>query len=331
MIPGFPTDRFVAFALAIPFLQGALFATMNAGTDLARDIQTGFLNRLSLTPMRGVGADRRHSSPASASSRSSRRSSTSPSATRSACTRSRGAGGIAVLLVLAVAIAIGFGAVGLFMALRTGSGEAVQGLFPVLFVFLLISSMNFPRNLIEADWFRWAATVNPVSYLIEGIRSLMIEGWNGEALGLAFAITAGLIAVALARLGVRPPREDDAHVTRDFRIGGARGRLADDPQRPAQPVAALPRARLPAAQLRRLRGRPLAPAPHRRASTTRPATPASSSASSCSSRPRSAASSPGFGIARDFEYGFSRRLMLAAANRRAGSSPATRSAPCRAG
>src|SRR5881398_1851314 len=51
-IPGFPTDRFVAFALAIPFLQGALFATMNAGTDLARDIQTGFLNRLSLTPMR---------------------------------------------------------------------------------------------------------------------------------------------------------------------------------------------------------------------------------------------------------------------------------------
>ena len=26
---------------------------MNAGTDLARDIQTGFLNRLSLTSMRG--------------------------------------------------------------------------------------------------------------------------------------------------------------------------------------------------------------------------------------------------------------------------------------
>ena len=44
----------MAFALAVPFIQGALFATMNAGTDLARDIQTGFLNRLSLTPMRGI-------------------------------------------------------------------------------------------------------------------------------------------------------------------------------------------------------------------------------------------------------------------------------------
>ncbi|MEX2102373.1 MAG: hypothetical protein WD805_00295, partial [Gaiellaceae bacterium] len=53
-LPGFPTDSYVAFALAIPFIQGALFATMNAGTDLGRDIQTGFLNRLSLTPMRGV-------------------------------------------------------------------------------------------------------------------------------------------------------------------------------------------------------------------------------------------------------------------------------------
>ena len=51
-LPGFPTNSFVAFALAVPFIQGALFATMNAGTDLARDIQTGFLSRLSLTPMR---------------------------------------------------------------------------------------------------------------------------------------------------------------------------------------------------------------------------------------------------------------------------------------
>jgi ABC-2 type transport system permease protein len=52
-LPGFPTDSFLAFALAVPFIQGALFATMNAGTDLARDIQSSFLNRLALTPLRG--------------------------------------------------------------------------------------------------------------------------------------------------------------------------------------------------------------------------------------------------------------------------------------
>ena len=52
-LPGFPTESFLAFALAVPFIQGALFATMNAGTELARDVQIGFLNRLQLTPMRG--------------------------------------------------------------------------------------------------------------------------------------------------------------------------------------------------------------------------------------------------------------------------------------
>ena len=88
-----------------------------------------------------------------------------------------------MLLVLAVVICAGFGMIGAFMALRTGSGEAIQALFPVLFVFLFLSSMNTPRDLIRIDWFRTVATINPVSYLIEGVRSLIIDGWDGEALG----------------------------------------------------------------------------------------------------------------------------------------------------
>jgi ABC-2 type transport system permease protein len=200
-LPGFPTDSFVAFALAIPFIQGALFATMNAGTDLARDIQTGFLNRLSLTPMRGVAllagqlggvvtmgfvqalvylgvglavGVRLESGPL----------------------------GVLVLLAFAVVVSIGFGALGAFAALRTGSGEAVQGLFPVFFVFLFLSSMNMPRDLIEIDWFRAAATANPVSYLIECVRSLIITGWDGEALALGFGIAGAIMVVALALAAV---------------------------------------------------------------------------------------------------------------------------------
>ncbi len=53
-LPGFPGDSFLAFFIAFPFIQGALFATVNAGVDLARDIQTGFLNRLALTPMQSA-------------------------------------------------------------------------------------------------------------------------------------------------------------------------------------------------------------------------------------------------------------------------------------
>ena len=196
-LPGFPTDSFLAFALAVPFIQGALFSTMNAGTDLARDIQTGFLNRLSLTSMRGsaliagqlggivvlglvqavfyvavglaVGVD-----------------------------FAAGLPGVLVLLVFAALVSVGFGAIGIFLALRTGSGEAIQGLFPLLFVFLFISSMNAPRALMEVDWFRVAATANPVSYLLELVRSLIITGWDGRALALGFGIALALTVVALA-------------------------------------------------------------------------------------------------------------------------------------
>ena len=72
-----------------------------------------------------------------------------------------------MILILATLIAFAFGALGAFFALQTGSGEAVQGLFPLLFVGLFLSSMNLPRKLIETDWFRIVATLNPISYLIE--------------------------------------------------------------------------------------------------------------------------------------------------------------------
>ena len=53
-IPGFPTDDYLTFALGVPCLQAGLFAIGGAGSDLAQDIRTGFLDRLSLTPMQGA-------------------------------------------------------------------------------------------------------------------------------------------------------------------------------------------------------------------------------------------------------------------------------------
>jgi ABC-2 type transport system permease protein len=57
--------------------------------------------------------------------------------------------------------------------------------------------MNLPRNLIEVGWFRDLATANPVSYMIEALRSLVIEGWNAQALALGFAFTVALILGAM--------------------------------------------------------------------------------------------------------------------------------------
>jgi ABC-2 type transport system permease protein len=203
-LPGFPTNSFVAFALAIPFIQGALFATMNAGTDLARDIQTGFLNRLALTPMRGVALLAGQLGGIVTMGVIQALVYLSVGLAVGVRLESGPAGAV-VLIAFAVLISIGFGALGAFAALRTGSGEAVQSLFPAFFVFLFLSSMAMPRNLIEIDWFRAVATANPVSYLIEAIRSLIIVGWDGEALALGFGIALAItvVAVALASAALR--------------------------------------------------------------------------------------------------------------------------------
>jgi ABC-2 type transport system permease protein len=195
-LPGFPTNSFVAFALAVPFIQGALFATMNAGTDLARDIQTGFLNRLSLTPMRGVAL--LAGQLGGVVTLGIVQAAVYLSAGLAVGVRPEsGVLGVLVLFAFAVLVSLGFGALGAFAALRTGSGEAVQSLFPAFFVFLFLSSMNIPRNLIEATWFRDVATANPVSYLIECVRSLVIAGWDAEALALGFGIAAAIAVISL--------------------------------------------------------------------------------------------------------------------------------------
>lgn len=203
-LPGFPADTYLDFAIAVPFIQGSLFACINAGASLARDVESGFLKRLAMTPMQraalligqlggvmlvagvsaliyivvgfAAGMDFK-----------------------------AGALGVVVMLVLAMLIALAFAALGAFVGLRSGSGETVQGFFPLFFVLLFLSSMSLPRPLIEQDWFRFIATYNPVSYLIEGLRSFIIYGWDAQALALGFgvAIVASVVAVTAASSALR--------------------------------------------------------------------------------------------------------------------------------
>lgn len=203
-LPGFPTDSYLTFALAIPFIQAGIFAVSGAGADLARDIETGFLNRLSLTPMTGLALVAGQLAGVVVLGLFQAFIFISVGLAAGA-TLEAGVAGAAVIVALSLMISLAFGAIGVFAAFRFGNGEAVQGLFPVLFVFLFLSSMALPRPLIEQEWFRTIATYNPVSYLLEGIRSLFIDGFDGEALALAFGCAAGigLLFLALAAANVR--------------------------------------------------------------------------------------------------------------------------------
>ena len=195
-IPGFPTDSYLAFALAFPFMQGSIFATNTAGTNIAQDIGTGFFNRLSLTPMRGSSLLAGQLSGVLLVGTIQAIAFLAAGLAAGAVVAS-GVPGALVLFALSLSICAAFGTIGLFVGLRTGSGEAVQGLFPLMFILLFLSSAVLPRDLIGQDWYQTVATINPVSYLIEGVRSLIITGWDAEALALGFGIAWLIFAVGL--------------------------------------------------------------------------------------------------------------------------------------
>ncbi|HYN51837.1 MAG TPA: ABC transporter permease [Thermoleophilaceae bacterium] len=196
-IPGFPTNSYFEFALAIAFVQGALFSANSAGTNVASDIESGFLNRLSLTPLRRVALMMGQLSGILALGLIQALTFLGVGVLFGAGIEA-GIGGAAVIVLLSLTISLAFGCIGALVALRSGTGEAVQGVFPLFFAALFLSSMALPRNLIEIGWFKTVATYNPVSYMLEGIRSLVITGWDAEALALGFACAGGLALVALA-------------------------------------------------------------------------------------------------------------------------------------
>ena len=196
-LPSFPTDSYLDFIIAVPFIQGPLFAMINAGSSLARDVETGFLKRLAMTPMQRAALLVGQLAGVLAVALLS-------------CVVYLAVGfafgvhveagvlGVPALLALALLIALAFASLGALVGLRSGSGEAVQGFFPLFFVVLFLSSMYLPRPLIEQDWFRTVATYNPVSYLIEGIRSFIVVGWDGEAIALGFGVATVMAALGVA-------------------------------------------------------------------------------------------------------------------------------------
>lgn len=196
-LPGFPTHSYVSFAIAVAFIQGGMFSLINTGTNLAEDIESGFFNRLALTPLRRVSliAGLLVGVAALGAIQSTVYILIGLLA---GAHLDAGFAGALVVVALGSLVAVAFGSLGCVAALRTGSGEAVQGLFPLFFVFIFLSSSNLPRELLRTGWFHTIATWNPISYLIEAFRSLFILGWDTTALLRGFAVALGLLALGLA-------------------------------------------------------------------------------------------------------------------------------------
>jgi ABC-2 type transport system permease protein len=207
---GFPVDNFLSFMLAGAMIQSTMLAGNSGGIALAVDIEMGFTDRLLAAPISRFAIVL------------GRLAGTAALAGLSAiwfiaiglifgASIQEGVPGALLMIFFVVLSGVAFGGIGASVALRTGSASVVQGLFPLVFVILFLSSAFFPDNLMLEP----AASVaqyNPLSFIVEGIRDPVISSITWSTFGKAMGALAlvGALGIALSALALR----------RRLRLGG---------------------------------------------------------------------------------------------------------------
>lgn len=203
-IPGFPeVAGFLDFELAGAILQSTMLAGVSGGIALAMDIEMGFIDRLFAAPISRVTIVL------------GRLAATAALGTISAVwfllvgvifgvEIQGGIGGALLILILTPLAAGAFGGLGAALALKSGRASVVQGIFPLVFVILFMSSAFFPQELL-LEPAQTIAAWNPMSFLAEGLRGPIIEGVTWEAIGKALLGIGilGTIGIVLSGLALR--------------------------------------------------------------------------------------------------------------------------------
>lgn len=193
-LPGFPeVNGFLDFQLAAAMTQSLLLGGVTAGIATALEIEGGFFDRLVASPI-----------PRSAIV-VGRILATGVLGVASVvwflalglvfgATVEGGVLGVLVVLAIGGVAGVGFGAIGVLLALRARNASTVQGIFPLVFVVLFLSSAFFPADLLQAPA-DWIAGYNPLSYLADGLREPIIEGVRATAVLQGFAAAGGIALV----------------------------------------------------------------------------------------------------------------------------------------
>lgn len=110
--------------------------------------------------------------------------------------------GFLVLLVLVALWAVVFSGFMQLIAIKTRSAAATQGASMVFFPLLFLTPNFVPRQLLTRPM-EIAATINPVTYIMEAVRSLILDGFDWSVLGLGFLVVVALAGALMLALSVR--------------------------------------------------------------------------------------------------------------------------------
>jgi ABC-2 type transport system permease protein len=105
--------------------------------------------------------------------------------------------GVLAFMLLAALWSLAFAGFGYAIALKTGNPAAVNTSFLLFFPFLFLTSSYVPRAQLNG-WLDAVAAWNPVTYLLEGLRSLTMRGWQWDELGQALLAIAVVAIVSMS-------------------------------------------------------------------------------------------------------------------------------------
>ncbi len=107
-----------------------------------------------------------------------------------------GPAGLLVFIVLGALWSLAFSGFGYAIALKTGNPAAVNSSFLLFFPFLFLTSSYVPRSQLSG-WLATVAAWNPVTYLLDGLRTLVSDGWRWAELGKALTAIAVVGAISM--------------------------------------------------------------------------------------------------------------------------------------
>jgi ABC-2 type transport system permease protein len=203
-LPGFPhVHGFLDFQLAAAICQSLMLGGVGAGIATALEIEGGFFDRLVAAPIPRVAIPLGRIM-AGAVIAAGQVAYFLVLGLIFGAQVVAGVPGVLLVFLIGIVTGTGFCALGVMIALRARSASTVQGIFPLVFVVLFVSSAFFPRHLLShpADW---VAAYNPLSYVADGMRDPIISSITASAVleGLGAAIGIAALGVALSVMALR--------------------------------------------------------------------------------------------------------------------------------
>lgn len=198
-LPGLSGNSYLGFILPLSIVSSSLAGAGIAAQNLVRDVASGYFDKLLLTPV-SRAALLLGPILAGAVILGIQASIVIGVGLLLGLEPATGFGGLLAVVGIAVLLGTGFAGFTVSAALGSGSAAATQGASFIFFPFTFLTASFVPLELLSG-WLKTAAMFNPITYVLEAMRSLLLRGWDGEALTGA-VLACLMLAVVMYGLAV---------------------------------------------------------------------------------------------------------------------------------